>query len=423
MIPAEIQRSISNEGGKGFFELSLATTSTEGNPKLAYSQLEFSRKDLQPPRAENEMAYDILVLKRIRLSVDAGTKLLEQLYDGQQLGLTDLTGFSPFNKQNPPVQFVSSQAPFTGFSREWPVHYGEFIAPNAAKAGPLGSVLAKPGLPLYPTTNEAIRGFFGLGRGRRWTFNDYGKLLVVVPDFRARIDEFKIGYHRISLKVVAGAAQPDSLRCKMYVENEMNSASSDDIKLKDNVAFIEPSFEPSRVLAVLMDSNDGSVVDSRDWYPGYVYPDYAKVERPEQQVRDLIAAGEGKRIEFKSALEDRDDFLETVVAFANSEGGLILLGINNHRVAVGFKGDGDAITKMIRDSCEPTIEPAFTEYELDGFPVFAVEIPIGQDKPYILKRKGVVYVRVGPNDVPASRLDLDQLTKQSNPSGPWGLTG
>jgi ATP-dependent DNA helicase RecG len=138
------------------------------------------------------------------------------------------------------------------------------------------------------------------------------------------------------------------------------------------------------------------------------------VERPEQQIRDLIAAGEGKWIEFKGNLDDRDDFIESVIAFSNSEGGLILVGIGNNRIPTGFKGDKDAIIKTIRDSCEPLVEPTFREYELDGYPILSIEINSGLDKPYVMKHKGVVYVRIGPNDVPASRLELDQLYQGRN---------
>jgi hypothetical protein len=421
MIPAEIERSLSREKANGYFELSTATTQDQGQRRLAYAQLEFGRRDLRPPRAGTTADYGSLLLKRAQLSMEEGTELVSQLYGGAQLALEELTSYSPMSGQYPPVTFLSSRSPFYGFNREWPLHYSEFAVPNNARAGPIGSVLAKPNLPLYPTSGEAIREFFRLGGGRNWTFNDYGKLHVIIPDYRARIEEFKIGYHRVSLRVTAGTSDPDILRCKMYLEDPTTSASTVDMKLDDGVACVEPPFDPTRVLAVLMDGRDGTVIDQRDWFPGYVYPAYAQVERPEQQIRDLIAAGEGKRIEFKAALTDRDDFLETVVAFANSEGGLILLGINDNRVPVGFKGDKDSISKMIRDTCEPTIEPSFKEYELDGFPVLAVEIPIGQDKPYMLRYKGIIYVRIGPNDVPASRLDVDQLTTQTSSKGHFGV--
>ena len=421
VIPVEIERTLANAGGNGYFELSIASTTDQGRRKLAYAQLELNKKDIRPPRAEVTADYGSLLLRRVRLSLEEGRDVLNQLYSGAQLGLDCLTSFSPMTGQNPPVSFLPSRFPHYGFSQDWPVHYSEFTAPNDARAGVVGTVLARPDIPLYPTSGEAIREWFSLGVGRNWTFNEYGKLHVIIPDYRARIEEFRIGYHRVSLKAIAGDIAPHLLLCKMYVENQSESASSQDMNLEDGIAHVEPPFDPTRVVAVLMDSRNGTVIDQRDWFPGYVYSRYAKVERPEQQVRDIIAAGEGKRIEFKAALTDRDDFLETVVAFANSEGGLILLGINNNRVPVGFKGDGDSISKMIRDSCEPSIEPSFKEYELDGFPVLAVEIPIGQDRPYMLKHKGIVYVRVGPNDIPATRLDIDQLMKRSDSRNPWSV--
>ena len=419
MMPAEIEQSLDQAKSNGYFELSTAVTLEQARKRLAYVQLEFGKKDLKSPRAEITADYGSLLMKRSHLTFDEGTELLNQLYGGAQLANEELTSYSPMTKQNPPTTFLSSRSPHYGFSREWPVRFSEFTPPNETRANVVGSVLAKPSLPLYPSSGEAIREFFGLGGGRAWMFNDYGRMHVIIPDYRARIDEFTIGYHRVSLKVSAGTASPDVLRCKIYLEDQTSSTSSVDMEFKKGVAYVEPPFDPTRVLAVLMDVRDGTLIDQRDWFPGYVYPAYAKVERPEQQIRDLIAAGEGKRIEFKASLTDRDDFLETVVAFSNSEGGLIFFGINDNRVPVGFKGDSDSISKMIRDSCEPSIEPSFKEYELDGFPVLAVEIPIGQDKPYMLKHKGIIYVRVGPNDVPATRLDLDQLTRQPGPKNPW----
>lgn len=294
MIPPEIERSLTFDKAEAYFELSIATTTDQGRRKLAYAQLEFGKRSLRPPRAETAADYDSLLLKRRNLTLEEGTKLVGQLYDGAQLSLDELTDYSPMTGQNPRVMFLSSRAPFFGFSREWPVHYTEFTAPNEGKAGAVGSVLAKPDLPLFPSSGEAIREFFSLGVGRSWTFNDYGKMHVIIPDHRARIDEFKISYHRVSLKAVAGETDPGSLRCKIYVENQTNSASSVDMHLDDGVAHVEPAFDPTRVLAVLMDGGDGTMIDQRDWYPGYVYPAYVKVERPEQQIRDLIAAGEGK---------------------------------------------------------------------------------------------------------------------------------
>lgn len=411
MIPEEVNRSLSSD--KCSYELSIATTLENQQRRLAYAHLELARADLQSLKPDVDVDYGSLQLLRVHLPRNDGNKLLEQLYGGQQLALETLTGFSPFRGQTPPVQFFSSKAMYRN-NRAWPINYSEFTSQDQFRAGLISRVLSKPGFPLYPSSQEAIGEFFELGTGQNFVFNDYGKLSLVFPDYRARISEFRIGYERVSLSAAAGDAKAGDLRCKFYAAGQSKSRTSADLKLDSGTATFAPGFDPTRVLAVLFDARDGSMIDQRDWYAGFVNPEYAKVERPEQQIRDLIAAGEGKTIEFKGSIaNDKDEFLETVVAFSNSEGGLILLGINNNRMPIGFKGDKDAILQLIRDSCEPAIEPAFKEYVLENYPILVVEIPIGQDKPYMLKHKGIVYIRVGPNDVPASRLDLDQLTNQN----------
>ena len=420
IIPDEIKRSLLEHHEKAAFILSTATTLENGQRKLAYATLELIRSDLESVKPDKEMDYGPILFKRAHLGWEAGERLLDELYGGQQLALQWLTQFSPFGAAlNPRVQHFSSKAMHRN-NRVWPVDLSEFACNVNTKAGMVNSMLNKPGLPLYPSGQEAILEFFELGRGSRVGFNDYGKLVVVVPDYRARISEFKIGYERVIITAGVGSAEPDSLRCKVYAAAESLSATSEDLKLVDKSAKFSIGFDPGRVIALLSDA-DGSQIDSRDWYPGYPYPDYAKVERPEQQIRDLKAGGEGKRIEFKGNIDDRDDFIETVIAFSNSEGGLILVGINDNGVPRGFKGDQDAIRKTIRDSCEPLVEPTFKEYELDGYPILSIEIPTGQDRPYLMKNKGIIYIRIGPNDVPITRLDLDQLmqARGGGLNAPW----
>jgi hypothetical protein len=45
---------------------------------------------------------------------------------------------------------------------------------------------------------------------------------------------------------------------------------------------------------------------------------------------DLLKRPEGKRLEFKRDLSSPDGALKTIVAFANTAGGTLLLGMENH---------------------------------------------------------------------------------------------
>ena len=73
-----------------------------------------------------------------------------------------------------------------------------------------------------------------------------------------------------------------------------------------------------------------------------------------------ILAGESKNMEFKGQRpKDSRKYMESVVAFANGEGGRIIFGVDDktHQV-IGIPRDivfseMDAITAAISDSCEP----------------------------------------------------------------------
>ena len=78
---------------------------------------------------------------------------------------------------------------------------------------------------------------------------------------------------------------------------------------------------------------------------------YAWLKRkPTQGARELMAAGESGRVEFKSSArynlhsKQRDERIElviakTVAAFANSDGGVLLIGVNDDGQAVGLDND------------------------------------------------------------------------------------
>jgi len=78
----------------------------------------------------------------------------------------------------------------------------------------------------------------------------------------------------------------------------------------------------------------------------------------ELEIEGLVAQGEGPQIEFKRELSsDRARLLNTVSAFANTNGGVILLGIDDNGNPCGLAGDirdlEVTITRTIHDSMTP----------------------------------------------------------------------
>ncbi len=400
------------------FELITATSIEQQDMKLAYGFLRLVHKRLT---AEQEVKFDYgrFVLERRFVDNDTGLALIEELFSGT-LKLPDYGLLGGVRRSSSRVEFVPTQKRHYLFRPEWPMRYLGFECDQDRRANPTFTPLLQRGSPpLFPGEVEAIKIFFQLEVGRDYGFNEWGKFVVVVPDYRARISELRIGYNEASVKMEALDLTSNQLAVKMYAEGAEQTVYSADIACPDGVAKFSFGFEAERVLAMLFRQETGEKIDQREW--DLHWGDASKgvvLEMSDQKILSLISRGEGKHLEFKGVRkldeQNKDDFLETVLAFSNTEGGLILLGVDNHGVPVGFYGDEDSVRRMIHDSCEPSVAPKFYNQKINGCLILVVEIPQGTDKPYMWRFKGVSYVRVGPNDYPASRLDMDQLTRRKN---------
>lgn len=78
--------------------------------------------------------------------------------------------------------------------------------------------------------------------------------------------------------------------------------------------------------------------------------EYLELEK-ENSIEEIILLGEGKNVEFKSSIrydirlskinKDRErDILKTIVGFLNSEGGLLIIGVEDDGNILGIKNDG-----------------------------------------------------------------------------------
>lgn len=122
---------------------------------------------------------------------------------------------------------------------------------------------------------------------------------------------------------------------------------------------------------------------------------------------------ENQYIEFKSEDIRAADLADEMIAFANSEGGDIWIGIEDDGSVSGVsKSYEEDVMNIARTSCIP---PLFVEYEdvqTDGKQVARITIPKGQDKPYYTSRNRY-YIRVGSTKRIASREELIRLFQSS----------
>ena len=127
---------------------------------------------------------------------------------------------------------------------------------------------------------------------------------------------------------------------------------------------------------------------------------------------------ENEKTEFKSVLTD--DLYKEVVAFINTDGGTIYIGVDDNGNAVGLDDvdrEYNRITNGIRDAIMPDAA-MFVRYALQEDKVVRIEISEGTNKPYYLKSKGLkpsgVYVRQGSSSVPASIEQIRRMIKEND---------
>lgn len=127
---------------------------------------------------------------------------------------------------------------------------------------------------------------------------------------------------------------------------------------------------------------------------------------------------ESERIEYKSQMVN--DLYREVIAFANSNGGEIYIGVDDQGNPIGIDNVDETYTRItngIRDAIAPDVT-MFIRYELQDNKVIRIEIGEGGSKPYYLKSKGIkpsgVYVRQGASSAQASPDQIRKMIKESD---------
>ena len=121
--------------------------------------------------------------------------------------------------------------------------------------------------------------------------------------------------------------------------------------------------------------------------------------------------------------EYTEDIKKTVIAFANTKGGEILIGVEDDGTVIGVPDvDGTMlkVTNALRDSIKPDITMFLLceKREMNGKDVVAVSVQKGTACPYYLAAKGLrpegVFVRQGASTVPATGSAILKMIKETD---------
>ena len=368
---------------------------------------------------EIEWNYKEALLKSVNISVDKAILLIHNLFENQKFELDDfiIPVDSDINISNP-IKLESNKSYSTIYT-EWPTIYISFNRRNIEQ-DPIN--LCDKNLPFFFDLSSAISQFFDFNL-LNFMFTIENKIEIIIPDYRVKFKEIRFNENRISIKIQKEFVREDSLVLKGYYTGKMKNHIIKDTRFVNGEATIAIDDEPSDLnLAIISDSDE--ILDFRRINLRYLIND-PTVSIGEDTIEGIINNGENERIEFKLPWDEKkgpEEFLESVIAFANYKGGIILFGVGRNGNIAGIENPDDKkekIDDIIANNCSPRISDYKTEIKtIKGKKIILIQINEGNDKPYLLtsmkNKRGGIFIRAGSTDRLIEREELDNLYNEKN---------
>ncbi len=389
--------------------LSVALVRHEAKMRILRGTMMF-RRGPDPPR--ERLDYGHLVLERKPLTCDEAVKFIEAASSG-----TPIEGYDSFPtalRWNRAAWKIQEALPTpVGRQRisDWPAE--EFVLSLDANfpSDPLAP-LVKSELPLIVYPPNGISEW--IGWNSQWTSVQSG-LVIVLPDYRARIRRILLAEKGVDVEIETSLLTRDKVLVKATADGREVVVNSE---AKDGKCHVPFTSLPASLYVFALDKEADEVVDWAEAYTGSpAQQPGVEYTVPSTQLERIIEAGETNKVEFKSERGDGFTIIQSVVAFANTEGGIILVGVGDDCLIVGTdpEADQDKLEEWIDKRCDPPVAVEYATVEIGAKKVLTIQVPKGGHRPYMHRDNGVIYVRRGANDRPARRPEVDAFYSETGP--------
>ncbi|MCP4344639.1 MAG: hypothetical protein GY795_03810 [Desulfobacterales bacterium] len=128
-----------------------------------------------------------------------------------------------------------------------------------------------------------------------------------------------------------------------------------------------------------------------------------------------IAQGEDQRREFKQIIDNPESIAGEIVAFANSNGGTLYIGVDDNGRITGLDDINvsfQSVTNICRDRCIPPVSPVINQHTIQSRDILAVTImpEFNRAKPY-RTAGGRFYIRSGRDKKDATGRELIRIAQ------------
>ena len=144
-----------------------------------------------------------------------------------------------------------------------------------------------------------------------------------------------------------------------------------------------------------------------------------KIQSETHYIKQLVEEGEHEHQDFKFEISDARKIARSLSAFANTEGGRLLVGIKDNGKIAGIRSEEEIymIEAAAEMYCQPSMEVKTQTYLAEGRTILKVTIETTENKPiYAIDENGKkkAYIRIADENILATPVHLKvwQQTKK-----------
>ncbi len=139
-------------------------------------------------------------------------------------------------------------------------------------------------------------------------------------------------------------------------------------------------------------------------------------------IQKLIDEGEHQKLDFKFEISDAKKIARTLVAFSNTDGGKLLIGVKDNGRIAGVRSEEEyyMIDSAATLYCKPEIKVRYNKWNIEGKTVLEADIEAGNQKPYLClteNGKWMAFIRFRDENFLADIVQLKAWKNKNRQSG------
>ena len=149
---------------------------------------------------------------------------------------------------------------------------------------------------------------------------------------------------------------------------------------------------------------------------------FIKTMDDKRYLLSLIGEGEHQQQDFKYRVDDARKLAKSVSAFANTDGGRLLIGVRDDGFIAGVRKEGEihVMHQAAYKYCQPEASVRFDTYHAEGRTVVIATVPPSDKKPVCAQDEDGqmrAYIRIKDENIVASPVLFKLMKESQQPQG------